>query len=122
MLDQTQAPQTGADEQDVTSANTSFEANATEMGDDPAAQIARLIGEDPTRIKKRPDAVEILQLMDQGVLVDLSINYPRFYVGLSAEHLGLASKQLGLKSSEQLEQYVLDNVSTKSRWIRPGRS
>jgi F0F1-type ATP synthase membrane subunit b/b' len=69
-------------------------------------EFAATIQEDPGRLRRRPDAMEVLEQVGKGVLVDLSIHRPRFMVRLRPEDLGLSYARLGLASSKELDQYI----------------
>jgi hypothetical protein len=92
---------------DAVNEQTTHQSISGEPGLDSAvAEMEQRLNEKSGRIKKRPDMMKVLEIMGQGVLVDLNISLPRFIMSLSAADLGLAYSDLGLELSDELRSYV----------------
>lgn len=71
-----------------------------------AEQLARKLGEDATKIKARPDAAQILENLEDGVIIDISIRRPRFQAKLTARDLGLDDAIISEEARAVLQEYI----------------
>ena len=68
-------------------------------------QMARKLGEDPTSFTQRPDAVRVLEMMEEGVIITLTIRRPRFQSKLTAQDVGLDDHIISEAARDVLHEY-----------------